>query len=141
MFKKMILVISALLACTVAMANVENVVRITKINSQVLNEIQKGEARDLIVEFREGDRLPVNLKAEGDLFVSIDNNSTVVEVKKDFYVKIIGSNMYMSFDGIDFKPINELLRGNVSIGAKSDQSSSESFPANVINVVFSAFLK
>lgn len=141
MIKKMIFVILTLLLCLTVTANAESSIRVSKLSPELIAKIQKGEVENLVVEFKEGDRLPVNLKAEGDLFESVDSNPTFVEVKKDFYVKVTGSNIHMSFDGINFKPINELLRGSVSVGANSDNGNTENFPASVINVVFSAFLK
>jgi hypothetical protein len=141
MFKKMIFVMLTLLLSTMVNAGTEGSIRVSKLSPELMNKIQKGQVQNLVVEFKQGDRLPVNLKAVGDLFESVDSNPTFVEVKRDFYVKVSGPNVHMSFDGLNFKPINELLRGNVSVGANADQGNAENFPASVINVVFSAFVK
>lgn len=141
MFKKMIYVFLTLLLSFPVISSTDNSIRVSKLNADLITKIQKGEVKNLVVEFKLGDRLPVNLKAEGDLFESVDNNPTFVDVKRDFYVKVAGANIHMSFDGVDFKPINELLRGNISVGASSDQETISNFPASVINIAFSAFIK
>lgn len=141
MFKKMTFVILALLLCSAVKADTGSSIRVSKLGPEMMTKIQKGEVKNLVVEFKEGDRLPVNLKAEGELFESVDSNPIFVEVKKDFYVKVTGSNVQMSFDAVNFSPINELIRGSVSVGANSDNSNTVNFPASVINVIFSAFLK
>ncbi len=133
----MIFAMAALLMCSAVTANTGGSIRVTKLSSELISKIQQGEVKNLVVEFK----LPVNLTAEGDLFESVDSNPTFVEVKKEFYVKVTGSNVHMSFDGVNFKPINELLRGSVSLGANSDNGNTGHFPARVINVVFSAFVK
>lgn len=74
MFNKMIFVISALLICTSVTANTGSSIRVSKLSPELIAKIQKGEVKNLVVEFKEGDRLPVNLKAEGDLFESVDSN-------------------------------------------------------------------
>lgn len=141
MFKKMILVILTLLLCSTVNASVENSIRVSKLSSELIARIQKGEVKNLIVEFKEGDRLPVNLKAEGDLFESVDSNPTFAEVKKDFCVKVDGSNLLMSLDGVNFKPFNQMARGSVSVGTNADGNNGTGFPAGAINIIFSAFLK
>lgn len=141
MLKKMFLVISTLLLCSTVNASVENSIRVSKLSSELIARIQKGEANNLVVEFKEGDRLPVNLKAEGDLFESVDSNPTFVEVKKDFYVKVDSSNLFMSLDGVNYKPFNQMVRGSVSVGTNADGSNGAGFPAGAINFIFSAFLR
>ena len=141
MFKKMTLVITILLICSAVNASVSNALRVTEINSELISKIQRGEVQNLVVMFKEGDRLPVNLKAEGDLFESVDKNPTFVEVKKDFHLKVIGKNLSMSFDGVHFKPFNELARGSIFVGTNADDNNSENSPVGVINIIFSTFLR
>ncbi len=121
------------------MASVDNSIRVTKLSSNLIKKIQKGEVEDLVVEFKLGDRLPVNLKAEGDLFESVDSNPTFVEVKKDFYLNIKGSSLNMSLDGVNFKPFTKVAKSKLSISTPND-NAIENYPASAINLVFSSLL-
>lgn len=141
MFKKMIVLMGAILLSSSVMAGAIVPIRSTKLNAEYLSKIQKGEVENAVIEFLEGDRLPINIKAEGDLFESVDSNPTFVEVKKHFFVKIMKNNITMSFDGVTFKSIKELLGGSLTVNTSASNGDTESFPASVINVVFSAFIK
>lgn len=141
MFKKMIVLTGALLLSTSLMAGVIVPIRSTTLNSEFVSKIQKGEVENVVIEFLEGDRLPINIKAEGDLFESADSNSTFVGVKKHFFVKIMKSSITMSFDGEIFKSPKELLSGSLSVGASSSNGDTQNFPASVIHIVFNAFIK
>ena len=140
MFKKMILVLSTLLICSTVMANAESPVRATKLSPELINKIQKGEVINLVIEFRKGDQIPINLKAVGDLFESTDSNPTFVEVKKDFYINIKGPEVNMSFDGVNYKPYNKVIRGSLVMNTPNDNPNGDS-PATAINMIFSLFLK
>lgn len=140
MLKKMTILIGALL-CTSLMANVRDSVRVTKLNPDFLSRVQKGEIENITIEFKEGDRLPVNLRAEGDLFESVDSNPTFIEVKKNFFVRIMSNDLSMSFDGENFKPLKESIGGSLVANASSSNNDARNFPANIINIVFSAFVK
>lgn len=141
MLKRVIVLIGALLLSTSLMAESNVTIRSTKLNAEFLNKIQKGEVENTVIEFIEGDRLPINLKAEGDLFESADSNPTFVEVKKHFFVKIMKNDATMSFDGEIYKPIKELLRGSGRVNVSSSNGDLQHFPASVITIVFSAFIK
>ena len=88
MFKKMTVLLGALLLCTSLMAQVRDSIRATELGINFLTKIQKGEIQNVTIEFREGDHLPINIRAEGDLFESVDNNSTLIEIKKNFFIRI-----------------------------------------------------
>jgi hypothetical protein len=141
MFKKMTVFIGALLLNTSLIAGEIAPIRVQNLTAEYLSKIQKGEITNTIIEFIEGDQLPINIKAEGDLFESMNNNPTFVEVKKHFFVKIMNSTITMSFDGTIFKPIQELLGGTLSVDASSSNNDNLDFPASVINLVFNAFIK
>lgn len=141
MFKKMIFLAAALLLNTPLMAGAIVPIRSAKLNAEYLNKIQKGEIDNAVIEFLEGDRLPINIKAGGDLFESVDSNPTFVEVKKHFFVKIMKSNITMSFDGETFKSIKELLSGSLTVNVSSANGDTQNFPASLIYIVFSALVK
>lgn len=141
MFKKMIALTGAIVLSTSLMAGTIVPIRSTKLNAEFLNKIQKGEVENTVIEFLEGDRVPVNIKAQGDLFESADSNPVLVEVKKHFYVKIMKSDITMSFDGERFRPIKECLGGSLVVNASSSDGETQNFPVSVINIVFSAFVK
>lgn len=141
MFKKMIVLMGAILLNSSVMAGTIVPINSIKLTAEYLSKIQKGEVENAVIEFIEVDRLPINIKAEGDLFDSVDSNPTFVVVKKHFFVKIMKNNITMSFDGVIFKSIKELLSGSLAVNASSSNGDAQNFPVSVINVVFSAFIK
>jgi hypothetical protein len=141
MFKKMTALLVALLLCSSLVAQARDLIRATELGSNFLTKIQKEEIKNVTIEFRVGDRLPITIRAEGDLFESVDNNPTFIEIKKTFFVRIDDSNVAMSFDGEIFKPFTDFVGGSLSIGASSEESDPNNFPAGAINVLFKSYIK
>ena len=137
----MTVLFGALLLCTSLMAQVRDSIRATELGINFLTKIQKGEIQNVTIEFREGDHLPINIRAEGDLFESVDNNSTLIEIKKNFFIRIYDSEVTMSFDGVTFKPFKETVGGSLSIGASPVGNDTNNFPVSAIGVLFKAFIK
>jgi hypothetical protein len=69
------------------------------------------------IEFREGDQLPIKIQLSGDLFTTITQGETVVQIDKGFFLKKDGDDILMSWDGSDYQPFKELVGGKLSVGA------------------------
>lgn len=113
-------------------------VRATELTAKIWSQLDKGEIEDLIIEFRQGDEIPVTLQTEGDLLETKSANPSYVGVKRSFWVRMEQNQILMSLDGVQFKPFHQMLSGSFTVGASSDQSGG---PANAINMLFKGFLK
>lgn len=113
-------------------------VRASEMSNAQWAQLYSGKAQDLVVEFREGDVLPVSLEAEGDLVATRQAGITYMDVKKNFWLKLDQDNLVMSLDGENFKPLNQLISGSLTAGAEKDPNSDV---ANSIKVRFNAYLK
>lgn len=134
---KRIFTVLALFATIVAAATSEaKTVRATEITPGMLAQLKSNDA--LVVEFRQGDQLPVNISAVGDLIETAGSGSTVVTVKRNFWLMLQNNDVQISLDGSTYKPIKEVLTGSLSADAEASQPGS---PANLINVVFATYLK
>src|SRR5690606_15542266 len=71
-------------------------VRATELTSKIWSQLDKGEIEDLIVEFRQGDEIPVTLQTEGDLLETKSANPSYVGVKRSFWVRMEQNQILMS---------------------------------------------
>lgn len=113
-------------------------IRATEMTSSQWSEFYSGKSQDLVVEFREGDELPVSLEAEGDLVATRQASTTYINVKKNFWMRLSQNDVVMSFDGQKFLPINKLITGSFTAGVNRNQGDEI---ANSIQLRFSAFLR
>jgi len=113
-------------------------VRATQLNGDMWQKLRNGEINELIVEFRQGDTLPVTMNVGGDLLGTKDNRPSSVLVKRGFFIKFEQDHLWMSLNGADYKSFSDFVRGNIFVGASADQSGG---PANAIDVLMQAFLK
>jgi hypothetical protein len=57
----------------------------------------------IVVDFRAGDRIPVVIRVDGEVVETTPNPSTVwLSAKRDFSVRIRGSEVKTSLDGVSF---------------------------------------
>ncbi len=115
-------------------------VRATAINSDLWSRHTVGASTELIVEFRQGDELPVTFASEGDLIEASQSGVSYVTVKRNFWLKLIGNDVQMSLDGTAYKPLSDVVTGSFSASSGSG-SGSGGGPTNAINLVFAAYLK
>ena len=129
-----------LAACVLLMSGMSEAktVRATKMNGALWSDLSKGALSDIIIEFRQGDELPVNLTAEGDLMETTQTAPSYIGIKRNFWLKVQSAKIQISLDGTTFKEMNEVLSGSIEAGAGSDQNGEI---ANAINIAFKAFLK
>lgn len=114
------------------------VVRATDMGSAMWSDLAHGKLGDVVVEFRQGDELPVTFEAQGDLIETRQNSTSYVGIKKNFWLRLSQNNVEISLDGTTFKKLNDVLTGSLEAGAGSAQKGGV---ADAINIVFKAFLK
>jgi hypothetical protein len=137
--KQMAIVIMGLLGLVTYAYDAEaKTVRATEITAQLWSQYEKGEIQELVVEFRQGDILPVTLGAEGDLLETTQSQPSYVTIKKAFWLKMLQNQVLLSMNGVDFQEFKDLITGSLTAGASSDSNGGV---ANGINVLFKAFLK
>jgi len=132
--------LAILAACIFVMAGVAEAktVRATEIGESLWSKLSTGALSEIVIEFRRGDELPVNLRVEGDLLETTHSATSYIGVKRNFWLKVQQNNVQFSFDGVNYSEITEALTGSVSAGTASDPNGGT---ANEINVVLKAFLK
>ena len=114
-------------------------IRATELGAGFFSDLQNGKLDNMIVEFQEGDELPVTLKAEGDLIYTTYSSVSYVGIKRNFWLKLMDNKLELSLDGVVYKDIREVVSGKVLAGAGT--ADGQGGVADAINVVFEAFLK
>lgn len=127
-----------ILGLQVSAQGASKALRVAEISPLLWTQFNKGEIKDLAIEFRLGDRLPVNLQAEGDLFETSEVNASYLVVKRSFWLRVEQNDMLMSLDGTTYKQVKDLVTGSITAGAGSDEQNGI---ANSINLVFKTILK
>lgn len=135
--KMKLLVAGMLLLSGVAHAS-GKVVRATDMGTTMWSDLTKGKLGDIVVEFRQGDELPVTFEAQGDLIETRQTSVSYVGIKKNFWLRLSQNDVEISLDGTTFKKLNEVLTGSLEAGAGSGQNGGV---ADAITIMFKAFLK
>lgn len=110
-----------------------------ELNSHSIRKVlasQESEAPTVL--FRQGDMIQLHLDIQGDLFLLSEKKAQNIIVQKTFWLKLKDDNLVMSFDGVEFKPISEVIHGKVAIGSNVEKSGD---PVSSIDVLFDAYLK
>ena len=103
-------------------------IRFSDISSKEFKNILNGNPADLVVEFRQGDQIPISINAVGDIFETRDSEPNHLVVKRSFFLKFDQMpTLLMSWDGERFVPFKELVGGKFEIGV-------EGAPASQINI-------
>ncbi|MBX2993605.1 MAG: hypothetical protein KF681_02245 [Bdellovibrionaceae bacterium] len=113
-------------------------VRATELSGSMWSDLTKGKLSDVVVEFRQGDELPVTFEAEGDLIETRRASVSYIGVKKNFWLRLSQRDVEISFDGVAFKKLGDALSGSLEAGAGSAQNGGV---ADAINLMFKAYLK
>lgn len=114
--------------------------RVSEMTPQIWTAFEKGDIQELVIEFRQGDQLPLSFSSEGDILETLETrNISPVLVKKAFWLKIEQHSILMSLDGTNFKSIPEILTG--SFTASFVGGENRSTVANAINLVFKGSLR
>lgn len=114
------------------------VVRATDMAANMWSDLSKGKLRDVVIEFRQGDELPMTFEAQGDLVETRHASVSYVGIKKNFWLRVSRNEVEISWDGTVFKKLNEVLKGSFDVGAGSTENGGV---ANGIAMMFKAFIK
>ena len=119
-------------------ARTPNTIRATELSPQHWDRFRKGDIKELVVEFREGDEIPVTMQAEGDLLETSEAVASYVTIKRNFWVRVEQGDLKMSLDGVKFKPFNKLISGTLTAGASTEEDGGV---ANGVSLGLKAILK
>ena len=102
------------------------IVRIYDLQDQDFEDLDGKKIDELIIEFRQGDKLPLTLKAEGDLIESSSKSAVPTDflIKRNFWIKFERDALTMSLNGDNFGPVSDSLTGNLSVGARVNKPSN-----------------
>ena len=131
-----LLIIGLLITCFQANAGTVNI-KANELNNDVISKIFSSPNTEYVVEFREGDLVPFNLSAEGDLFESKENTNNILKIKKDFFVKVSSHQVLISFDSENYKNLKEVISGSFTVGSEVDRSQIP----GVIQALLRVYLK
>ena len=137
---KQVITISMIALCMSLLSGVAQAktIRATDMTSSLWSDLSRGALGDLVVEFRQGDELPVTFSAEGDLLETTHSASSYVGVKRNFWVRLQQTKIQMSLDNVAFKDVSDILSGSFQAGAGSDQNGGA---ASAISLALKAYLK
>jgi len=135
--KMKLLVMGVLLLSGISQAG-GKVVRATDMGTTMWSDLTKGKLGDVVVEFRQGDELPVTFEAQGDLIETKQTSVSYVGIKRNFWLRLSQNDVEISLDGTTFKKLNEILTGSLEAGAGSAQNGGV---ADAITIMFKAYLK
>lgn len=101
------------------------VIKLTDINQELLQEYFLGKMEDVVLEFPEGVKLPLNLSVWGE-FLSVESDESTlhtVSVLKTCYIRCMGDNFLFSTDLETWKEFSEFFKGQLSfwIDLNADQ--------------------
>jgi hypothetical protein len=120
------------------LSEAHNSLRATDLDSGTWAKVFSGQLQDLIVEFRQGDEIPVMLSAEGDFFESLRSQPTPLSIKKNFWMKVNKNTLLFSLDGNDFKPLPQVASGTLLVGTGAGDGGGR---AHLININLKAYQK
>jgi hypothetical protein len=107
-------------------------IRATDLDSKEWSHFFAGEYNDWIIEFRQGDEIPVSLTAEGDFFETNQIHSTPLYIKKNFWLKINDKKgVLASLDGTNFQPLPQFATGTLTVGAGSQNGVANGINMNI----------
>lgn len=132
------LFIVGLMAISICEQAFGKTLRATEMDTAARSAFSSAGAQAAIIEFRQGDQLPITLSAEGDLLETTQTSTGIIGVKRNFWLKLEKNEIAISFDGATFKPLNEAVAGSIQAGAGGDSTDGV---ANAINIALKAYLK
>lgn len=101
-------------------------------------ELTTRPPQDLIVEFRQGDEIPITFSSQGDLLETVLTGVSYIKVKRTFWLQIQNDHVQISMDGSHFHELKKIITGSFMVGASGPTPNA---PVNAINLALKAFLK
>lgn len=136
--KKALLILGIFLLSGASQGAGERVIRATDLGPKIWSYLASEKEDDLLIEFRQGDEIPVSFEAHGDLIETRQTALNTVVVKKSFWLRLSQNTIEMSLDGRTFKTLSETLEGTLQLGTGSAQNGGV---ANAITILFKGSLK
>lgn len=95
----------------------DHFVNLTQISSEQIQEFFEKDSTSSILVCPEGMQLPLSFFLSGDLLEldSNDKHCHTLCVKRTFYLKLQGDQIFLSLDGTAWKIWDELLTGRISV--------------------------
>jgi len=108
--------------------------RASEMDQATWSQVFSGQLKEVVIEFRGGDTLPVSFTAEGDFFETLQIQPTPLKVKRDLWMRANSSVFEFSLDGITFKPLSQLAQGEFAVGLNSKDASNGRATGILINL-------
>src|SRR5436305_5353907 len=70
-----------------------------------------------ILVYQKGDEVPVRFVMEGDLAETKGDSPVYVTVKRTFFLKLTDEGSFISFDGIDYRPYERVMKNTLVVNA------------------------
>lgn len=74
-------------------------------------------------EFKKGEKIKVKLSIQGNILKSTETPPSTVEIQKGFFLKMSKNGPVASWDGNEYKPLAELISGEVSAKIQGESSA------------------
>ncbi len=134
----MVVAISALVLATYFTEGQSKTLRAGEMTAAQWGQLNSAPPKDVVVEFRMGDEIPVSFSSEGDLLETVQTGVSYVKVKQNFWIRLDKNDVQMSLDGTNFKDVKDVISGSFEAGAGSQNIG---LPVNTIQMILKAKLK
>ncbi|MEI8124884.1 MAG: hypothetical protein WCG42_03940 [Parachlamydiaceae bacterium] len=94
-----------------------NVINISGLSENDLNEIMLGMRPDVAVEFSAQTTLPITLFLKGDLINLLASQASFgdIEIQQVVYARVVLQELILSTNLVEWKPFLEFITGNISV--------------------------
>lgn len=83
-----------------------------------IHEIIEQSYQDVVIEFPAQTSFPVHLFLQGDIANLDGKNFGLVTFQQTFYAKILGEDLVLSLDLVNWQPVDEFFTGSLSVNLK-----------------------
>jgi len=100
---------------------VTQVISLTELDTELLNELSSGTRPEIAVECEEGTTLPIHFFHSTELFgIGLSPNLTI-NVQKTCYVRVVKKKGYVSFDLNRWEPASYFFSGKPKVNLEFDR--------------------
>ena len=72
-----------------------------------------------------GVELPIDIAMRGDLAATVEPVTPVkLNLRRDLWIRFTGESVVLSLDGVNFRPIQQVITGTVSFALKANEDGS-----------------
>lgn len=89
-------------------------------------ELARGQMKPgATVKVPAGVELPINIAMRGDLAATVEPVTPVkLKARRDLWIRFTGDNVVLSLDGVNYRPVTEVITGSVSFSLSSNEDGS-----------------